>query len=113
MLVLHYLEGKKNNFLPPQTLEPNMASISIPPSTPFQPLLRPAPPLSLPDVIAAELSALALALEVVPAIHPARSKLAGPPPETALRLAAVSGPPRDCFSNSSRISGSTVFARGG
>jgi hypothetical protein len=49
-----------------------------------------------------------MGLGAVPAIQPARSKFCGvAEPPAAARLADESGPERDCFSNSSRISGST------
>lgn len=75
-----------------------------------QPLLRVAPPDSLPVAAPLETeSPLVVGPDVAPAIHPARSKLAPAPgpPARALRPAFEKGEDRDCFSNSARISGST------
>ena len=77
--------------------------------------LRVAPPISLPvaappwEDSTSVPGAAAAGLLPVPAIHPARSKLPGAAPPPMAPLAAPdTGEARDCFSNSARISGSTV-----
>ena len=80
--------------------------------SPNHPRLRVAPPPSRPVAAprtAAGSVSVVVCLGAAPAIHPARSKFAGPPPPVmALWVAPVIGEARDCFSNSARISGSTV-----
>jgi hypothetical protein len=93
----------------------------------FHPLLRvddaPLGPafLELVDALSAAAAvsfAAAIGPGLVPAIQPARSKLAAPPlpppdpPASADRLAPASGEERDCFSNSARVSGSTGVVSG-